>query len=407
MVIGIPKEIMHDEGRVSAIPETVKKLVADGNKVLVEKGAGVGSFFPDADYAAAGAELVDDVADLYKRSDLILKVKEPLYNEAKKRYYIFIGAQTLDKRGCVQVYTSKEPLSGWQFAGQLKVPGYEAFGGMWECPYIVNISGRDVLIFSPQYTKLPGRGESTNHNVYLVGRMDYDTLTFTPEGPYRHLDYGFDFYAAQGAASIGETDKAILIAWIGLPDNHYPTEEEDWEGSLSLPRELRIVDGRLVQTPIPGLKALRGAEILFRPAVDPEGLYETCKTIPQTRAFENQCYFISLNMSGEWLGSYSYGHSMVAAPDGHLVYEAGDNPAALTLTLDIDAVRDARKYGTCYTEQLLRQLPYFDPPMDIYRDLKNAPLYENLPKPDFTIQSRDEHIVANGIQTVSKKRGER
>ena len=84
MVIGIPKEIMHDEARVSAIPETVRKLVADGNKVLVEKGAGVGSFFPDADYAAAGAELVDDVADLYKRSDLILKVKEPLYNEAKK-----------------------------------------------------------------------------------------------------------------------------------------------------------------------------------------------------------------------------------------------------------------------------------------------------------------------------------
>ena len=88
MVIGIPKEIMHDEGRVSAIPETVKKLVADGNKVLVERGAGVGSFFPDADYAAAGAELVDDVADLYKRSDLILKVKEPLYNEAKKCHEI-------------------------------------------------------------------------------------------------------------------------------------------------------------------------------------------------------------------------------------------------------------------------------------------------------------------------------
>ncbi|MBQ1590047.1 MAG: NAD(P) transhydrogenase subunit alpha [Oscillospiraceae bacterium] len=88
MVIGIPKEIMHDEGRVSAIPETVKKLVADGNKVLVEKGAGLGSFFPDADYAAAGAELIDDVADLYKRSDLILKVKEPLYNEAKKCHEI-------------------------------------------------------------------------------------------------------------------------------------------------------------------------------------------------------------------------------------------------------------------------------------------------------------------------------
>ena len=184
-----------------------------------------------------------------------------VWNEEKQKYYIFIGAQTLDKRGCVLIYESAQLLSGWRFAGELKVPGYERFGGMWECPYIVNISGRDVLIFSPQYTKLPGRGESTNHNVYLIGTMDYDTLTFTPDGPYRHLDYGFDFYAAQGAASIGEADKAILIAWIGLPDNHYPTEEEDWEGSLSLPRELRVSGGKLVQTPLPGLEGLREAEI--------------------------------------------------------------------------------------------------------------------------------------------------
>ena len=184
-----------------------------------------------------------------------------VWNEEKQRYYIFIGAQTLDLRGCVLIYESEKPLEGWRFAGELKVPGYEKFGGMWECPYIVNISGRDVLIFSPQYTKLPGRGESTNHNVYLIGNMDYDTLTFTPDGPYRHLDYGFDFYAAQGAASIGETDRAILIAWIGLPDNHYPTEEEDWEGSLSLPRELRVANGKLVQTPLVALEGLRQAEI--------------------------------------------------------------------------------------------------------------------------------------------------
>ena len=184
-----------------------------------------------------------------------------VWNEQKQRFYIFIGAQRLDKRGCVLVYESEKPLEGWRFAGELKVPGYESFGGMWECPYIVNISGRDVLIFSPQYTLLPGRGESTNHNVYLIGTMDYDALTFTPDSPYRHLDYGFDFYAAQGAASIGDPDKAILIAWIGLPDNHYPTEEEDWEGSLSLPRELRVKDGKLLQTPLGALETLRGAEI--------------------------------------------------------------------------------------------------------------------------------------------------
>ena len=83
MVIGIPREIMHGEGRVSATPETVKKMKDDGFEVLVENNAGAGAFFADADYAAAGAEMVADVAELYKRADIVLKVKEPLFNEAK------------------------------------------------------------------------------------------------------------------------------------------------------------------------------------------------------------------------------------------------------------------------------------------------------------------------------------
>ena len=181
-----------------------------------------------------------------------------VYNSEKQKYYIFIGAQTLDLKGTVLIYESEKLLEGWSFAGQLKVPGFEDFGGMWECPYIVNISGTDVLIFSPQYTTLPGRGSSTNHNVYLTGTMDYDTLTFTPDGSYHYLDYGFDFYAAQGASNVGDPDKAVLIAWIGLPDNHYPTQEEDWEGSMSLPRELTIRDNRLYQRPIEGIYSLRG-----------------------------------------------------------------------------------------------------------------------------------------------------
>ncbi len=60
---------------------------------------------------------------------------------------------------------------------------------------------------------------------------------------------------------MGDPDKAILIAWIGLPDNHYPTEEEDWEGSMCLPRELRLKNGKLVQSPVEGFAQLRGEEI--------------------------------------------------------------------------------------------------------------------------------------------------
>ena len=81
MIIGVPKEIMHEENRVAAIPSTVEKMVALGHTVLVEKGAGVGAFFPDEEYAKAGAKLLDNVCELYEKSDVILKVKEPLFNE--------------------------------------------------------------------------------------------------------------------------------------------------------------------------------------------------------------------------------------------------------------------------------------------------------------------------------------
>ena len=88
MIIGIPKEIMHGEGRVAAIPETVAKLKADGFTVLVENSAGELAFFSDEEYAAAGAEMVSDAAELYDRSDVILKVKEPLFNEKHGKHEV-------------------------------------------------------------------------------------------------------------------------------------------------------------------------------------------------------------------------------------------------------------------------------------------------------------------------------
>lgn len=180
-----------------------------------------------------------------------------VYDEETQKYYILLGAQSKDLKGKVLIYSSDSLLEGWTFAGELQVPGFENLGGMWECPSIERISGKDVLVFSPQYTTLPHRNQNTNHNVYLLGKMDYQNLTFTAEGDYRHLDYGFDFYAAQFAAGVKDSDRAILTAWMGLPDNHYPTEAEDWEGSLTLPRELRLVNNRLIQRPIEGIASLR------------------------------------------------------------------------------------------------------------------------------------------------------
>lgn len=86
MIIGVPKEIMHGENRVSAIPETVKKMTDEGHKVLVEEGAGLGSHYSDESYKEAGATLVVDPEEIFALAEVILKVKEPLFNQEKNKY---------------------------------------------------------------------------------------------------------------------------------------------------------------------------------------------------------------------------------------------------------------------------------------------------------------------------------
>ena len=88
MIIGIPKEIMHDEARVAATPETVGKFVDEGFEVLVERTAGEGALYHDETYVEAGAQMVDDPQEIYDRAEMILKVKEPLFNEKLQKHEV-------------------------------------------------------------------------------------------------------------------------------------------------------------------------------------------------------------------------------------------------------------------------------------------------------------------------------
>lgn len=81
MLIGIPREIKPQEGRVALLPTQVKELVSLGHRVLVERDAGVLSEAQPEDYAAAGAELADNGAAVYGQAELIVKVKEILAAE--------------------------------------------------------------------------------------------------------------------------------------------------------------------------------------------------------------------------------------------------------------------------------------------------------------------------------------
>jgi len=88
LVFGIPKEVLAGEKRVAAIPETVRKMIANDAYVLIEKNAGEGSNFTDDEYRAAGAEIVDDVEKVFERADILLKVKEPHFNESVKKHEV-------------------------------------------------------------------------------------------------------------------------------------------------------------------------------------------------------------------------------------------------------------------------------------------------------------------------------
>jgi alanine dehydrogenase len=81
MIIGIPKEVKAQEHRVGLLPSGADQLTKRGHRVLVGVGAGVGTGYPDEEYAAAGAELVGSPAELFERAEMIVKVKEPLAEE--------------------------------------------------------------------------------------------------------------------------------------------------------------------------------------------------------------------------------------------------------------------------------------------------------------------------------------
>jgi len=77
MVIGVPKEIKDNENRVAIVPAGINEFISKGHQVLIETNAGLGSGITNEEYQAAGAEIITSKPELFRRSEMILKVKEP------------------------------------------------------------------------------------------------------------------------------------------------------------------------------------------------------------------------------------------------------------------------------------------------------------------------------------------
>jgi alanine dehydrogenase len=101
--VGIPREVKNNEFRVAITPAGVHELVRNGHQVVVEQGAGGGSSIPDAEYVAAGADILATADAVWSAADLLLKVKEPIaeeYHRLRKDQTLFTYLHLAASREC-------------------------------------------------------------------------------------------------------------------------------------------------------------------------------------------------------------------------------------------------------------------------------------------------------------------
>ncbi|MGV9454323.1 alanine dehydrogenase [Streptomyces sp. NPDC003635] len=101
--VGIPREVKNNEFRVAITPAGVHELVRNGHQVVIERGAGIGSSIPDAEYVAAGAQILDTADEVWAAADLLLKVKEPIaeeYHRLRKDQTLFTYLHLAASKEC-------------------------------------------------------------------------------------------------------------------------------------------------------------------------------------------------------------------------------------------------------------------------------------------------------------------
>ena len=190
--------------------------------------------------------------------DMSCHVRDPKVFEKEDAYYMVLGARSKKDKGCVLIYKSLD-LKQWTY--HMRIETETTFGYMWECPDLIEIDGKTLLICCPQGVATKG---IQYQNIYQFGyfelNLDLNNKTYSISS-FQELDYGFDIYAPQ--TFVDEKGRRILLAWMGIPDASYdnePTVEKGWQHALTLPRRLSMVDGKLCQQPLIELEKLRKSE---------------------------------------------------------------------------------------------------------------------------------------------------
>ncbi|MGL5312924.1 MAG: glycoside hydrolase family 32 protein [Peptostreptococcaceae bacterium] len=183
-------------------------------------------------------------------------VRDPKVWRANDKFYMVQGARDNKDIGQVLVFESEDMIN-WTVINIIKSD--EKFGYMWECPDLFKIDGKNILLISPQGIEPEGiKYNNIYQSGYYLIEGDYKTNNYSLSN-FEEMDRGFDFYAPQTFDD--SKGRRILIGWMGLPDIEElysnPTTEYGWQHALTVPRELKIKNNKLIQRPIEELDKLR------------------------------------------------------------------------------------------------------------------------------------------------------
>lgn len=177
-------------------------------------------------------------------------------------YYLVVGNRKSDGLGQIVLFES-ENLRDWQYITVI-AENDGSYGRMWECPDFFELDGKNVLIVSPQDMRANGYNfYNGNHSIYFVGEYDKKQYKFDC-GRAVLLDYGLDFYAPQ--TLLANDGRRIMIAWMQSWDANIKPTEQRWNGMMTIPRELRLVDGHIYQSPVRELESYRTNHIAYQNA---------------------------------------------------------------------------------------------------------------------------------------------
>ena len=205
-------------------------------------------------------------------------IRDPKIWKKDGKFYAVIGIQSKDLEGKAVLYSS-ENIKDWKFEGEIAGANHgkiKDFGFMWECPDYFQLKDektgeiKDLLVFSPQGLEPEGDLYNNKYQTgYLFGKLDYEKPEFEISSDFVEIDRGHDFYAPQSM----EDDKGrrIIVGWMGVPEEEdFPTVKNEWIHCLTLPRELKVIDGKLYQLPIKEMESIRGEKIGFNEKVTGE-----------------------------------------------------------------------------------------------------------------------------------------